>query len=460
MIVFLELLMGGGDTILLLFCIFRCFELYWSLNNIMCMKVLTYLFLLFSLSSFAQKGPGGVSSNLVLWLDATEITGVDGQQINNWPDKSQNPISLNSTKGASLDLNSVNGLNSLHFNGNNQYYEAAFAGKLTPPSFTIFTTNRIQNSNDYKAVISNRDDQVNGTQGYILYGSPNNNRWEYWTGNFNTAWQPIAPGVSTLNDWSSQTLIYKPYNYTNVNNKNKSFYINNFFRGSEHHLIDHNTNKPLRIGAGYNEANPQYFFKGDMTEIIMYNTVLNTAQITIVNNYLSAKYDFTLDNNDFYTMDDSGYDYDYDLVGIGRDNNANQHLSSIGTGLLSINKTSLSNNQYLFIASNRLSTDFTDYNDTPPCFIRTKRMWGVSNIASVGAVNLEFNISISIPANTYNEIYIIIDSNHNGDFSDEIPIKGVLNAYKCNFNNIQLNDTDSFSLAIKHIAIKTNPIVT
>jgi len=419
------------------------------------MRCILVLLLFVSSLSFGQKGPGGVSSNVVLWLDATEISGNNNQIITNWPDKSNSPITLTGHNSVRLKTNSVNRLNSLYFNGTSQYFQAPFASKLTPGNLSIFTVNRISSTSSHKAVISNRDDRPgNSTQGYILYGAPSNNHWQFWTGNTSASWLPVSSGVSTAYNWASQTMVYKSYYSFNPN---KWLYVNNASRGSARHRMNHNTDKPFRIGAGYNEGGAQYFFKGYMTEIIMYNTAVNSAQMTIVNNYLSAKYGFSLSSKDYYTMDNSGYDYD--VTGIGKDNNSNQHRSSTGTGMISISKNKLKDGQYLFTGSNREYTAFNNYDSGPACYICMDRVWGVTNRNNLKKVKLSFQFTISKPSNVSDEVYIIIDRNKNGVYTDETPIKrSSQTGNTVTFNNIQLNNGETFTLAVKGDEIKTQEI--
>jgi len=419
------------------------------------MRYILLILLLVNMVSYGQKGPGGVSSNIVLWLDATEISGNNNQIINNWVDKSNSPITLTGHNSIRLQTNYVNRQNALYFNGTSQYFQAPFASKLTPSNLSIFTVNKISSTGSYKAVLSNRDDKWGAsTQGYILYGVPSSNHWQFWTGNYSEAWRPVSSGISTVNSWSSQTMVYKPYN---TNNPNKWLYVNNLSRGSARHLMNHNTDKPFRIGAGYNEGGAQYFFKGYMSEIIMYNTAVNSAQMTIINNYLSAKYGFALSSKDYYTMDNSGYDYD--VTGIGRDNRTNQHRSSTGTGIISISRNSLKDGQYLFTGSNREYTVFNNYNLGPACYICMDRIWGVTNRGGVKKVSLSFNFTISKPSNVSDEVYIIIDRNKNGDYNDETPIRRSSQAGNIvTFNGIQLNNGETFTLAVKGDEITTQDI--
>ncbi|GAH61745.1 unnamed protein product [marine sediment metagenome] len=83
-----------------------------------------------------------------------------------------------------------------------------------------------------------------------------------------------------------------------------------------------NTASGGTIIGGYNEgANAE--LNGDIVELFVYNTELNNAQRIIIENYLGAKYNLTV-ANDNYDYQNTHY---YDLAGIGRIDASNQHTA-------------------------------------------------------------------------------------------------------------------------------------
>src|SRR5690606_10594300 len=77
-------------------------------------------------------------------------------------------------------------------------------------------------------------------------------------------------------------------------------------------------------------------WNGDIAEVIVFTTELNAAQRIIIDNYLAAKYGFTLGANDIYTMDNPGNgNYDYEVAGIGRSGSL-EHTNSQGTGIVRV----------------------------------------------------------------------------------------------------------------------------
>lgn len=69
-----------------------------------------------------------------------------------------------------------------------------------------------------------------------------------------------------------------------------------------------------------NRDNTGTSIEGGLSEIIVYDRVLNAAERTITNNYLSSKYNLTLTAGDVYDGDTPGhFDFDHDVFGIGND---------------------------------------------------------------------------------------------------------------------------------------------
>src|SRR5690606_36115807 len=151
--------------------------------------------------------------------------------------------------------------------------------------------------------------------------------------------------IYTTGSWALQNMFYQ-----NPSNQ-KSLFIDNTTSVTNSQGMDANNTRGFRIGAGRNEQAADYFFSGQISEIIMYNAVLNNAERIIVNNYLAAKYGLTLAAaNDIYTMDNPGNrNFDYNVAGIGQANDGSNHTDSQGTGIVRINNPrNLNNNDFLF----------------------------------------------------------------------------------------------------------------
>jgi hypothetical protein len=397
------------------------------------------------------KGPGGVgnpngSSDLVLWLNADNI----GNSNTFFADQSGYGFDFNSGVGATLNSNDTNGYNSYSFDGSSNYFQHPFETILNPKNISIFSTSNVSPSGSYKAVYSSRtSSDANGRTGFILYSRPTSNNWHFWNGN-GLGWDTLGNITSTENTWSSQSCFFQ--NKTN----GKKLYSNNQLDSQDTHNYVNNLTGNFRVGAGRNEnTTPQYYFLGKISEIIMFNSITNDAQKTIINNYLSAKYNFSLSNNDFYTQDDTANgNYDHNVAGIGQATNGSRHVDAQGTGIIHINSPStLSNDTYLFWGEKTKNPtyDFATINATT---VRLNSKWHVSKRNDLGTVSVSFN-EAAIITNTLKCGKMNFVVANNDTFSGATTYPLTLNAGVYTATNVNFTDGDYFTLEYKE-----NPTTT
>ncbi|MEJ0054311.1 MAG: hypothetical protein WDN75_00860 [Bacteroidota bacterium] len=170
--------------------------------------------------------------------------------------------------------------------------------------------------------------------------------------------------------------------------------------------------------------------------MIVYYSALNDAQMIVVNNYLSAKYNTPLAANDFYTMDEpTNGNFDYDVAGIGMVDGSNFHNDSQGTGFVRIQYPSnLENGEYFFWGHNNLAAQANNTADVPAgVTARFDRVWRVSETGEVGTLDLLFDLSglpdfSSLPTcDAASSIRLLVDTNNDGLFADQTPISGATN---------------------------------
>ncbi|WP_299103932.1 hypothetical protein [uncultured Tenacibaculum sp.] len=355
-----------------------------------------YIYLLFTLLFpicflGAQTGPGGVGTvgggtSLVLWLRPQSA----GNTNSLWVDSSGRGFDFGDGNGAVLNTADINGYNSYSFNGSSNYFEKSFESVLNPNTFSVFSATNVTSSGGFKAVVSNRDDPSGApTRGFILYSRPGTNRWDFWTGRDAGPWQTTGNSLSTSGSWAVQNLFYE-----NTASNNKRLFINNTLNQTSSHSMTLNTIRPFRVGAGRNEnLTPNYYFNGRIGEIIMFDVLLNDAERTIINNYLSAKYNFTLTSNDLYNEDTSTGDFDHKVAGIGQASDGSNHTDSQGTGIIRINTPSnLNNNEYLFWGEDQINSGYT-FSTVAPANkrYRVNTKWRVSETGDVGTVTFSVN---------------------------------------------------------------------
>ncbi len=381
-------------------------------------------------------GPGGVgstdgNSSLIMWMDANELNASNGSTVTNWTDKSGYGNNFTNGNGATFVANAQNGMAALEFNGSSNYFEHPFSSDLTPQDITLIAANKIYSSNTYKAVYSNRDDPPgSATRGYILYSHPNSNQMRFWTGRQNSSWHQTSSQTNLNNVWASQAIRY------NSSISQKKIYIKGTLKKTQTSTVAPNSQRPIRIGAGRNESSsPNYYFKGQMGELIVFNEVLNSTQLLLIENYLSSKYDYSIGSNELFTMDDAANgNFDHDVAGIGKVGSGDEHLDAQGSGIVRIqNPSSIDAGEFLLWGHNNDSLTLSNTTDIPNSInARVERIWRANEISTNNSPNADVGtISISFDASSFHtsgssSLVLLIDTDNDGIFSDETEINGAI----------------------------------
>jgi len=378
---------------------------------------------LFTLNLYSQTGPGGVGSSATnkLWLDANRGVTLTGANLSSWADQSGNANTA-TPSGASARptfvAGSVNGFPSLDFDGVNDELLVADNAGLDVTSWHIFMVVIVDVQKNYNAwMVKGNDSQENFE--LLSYSDGNLHTPIVYTDATRTT-PSAAAGQATTTEFN-----IIEYSYTST--VGRDAYKNN---GAT--IITDNENKtPLNnnfeIYIG-NERGTSRFVDGDIAEVIIYNTRLNSAQRIIVNNYLAAKYNKTLTNNDVYDEDAAGFDFD--VAGIGRIDASNLQNDSRGSGIVRIlNPNDLGDDEFLIWGHDNGVLSATNTTDIPATIqARSNRIWRVSernstnaSNANVGDVDIQFDFS-GLGAITAGDLRLLIDTDNDGSFADETPI--------------------------------------
>lgn len=145
------------------------------------------------------------------------------------------------------------------------------------------------------------------------------------------------------------------------------------------------------LGAAWDDSDP---FNGSIAELIQFRKTLNSAQQIIINNYLAAKYDLPLNDNDLYSFRNS---FHFDVAGIGRVDENNQHTKAQSAGILAVSSASdLDNGEFLFFGHD--NGDFQSWttvnvpeNDTN--IVRLERLWRIDIEGDPGTVTFTLDKS-------------------------------------------------------------------
>ncbi len=384
-------------------------------------------------------GPGGVqaidgASELQLWLvadtncytDAGITQATNNDDIQQWNDLSgfnNHAIQTIGTVKPSLSTNQLNGFSSLTFNDNDERMLAA--GLSTSDEATLFVVVR------HTSLLNVNDGIIHAApSGSAFSTSGSSKTIGMWTQVAdNQIWGRGVQSNNSIRSLPSNTALSLNQFYVisqNYDGTNISQYVDGTLAGSTTYDGTLNSWTDFGIGRQGNES-----LNGDIAEIIVHTSSVNSAQKIIIENYLAAKYDLSLTTSDLYDEDDNG-NYDFEVAGIGRVDASNIHNDAQGTSIVRIlNPTDLGNDEFLIWGHDNGTLSATNSSDIPATIVaRFDRVWRVSernaaNSASVdvGSVDLRWDLS-SFSSINVADLRLLIDVNNNGNFNDEVPISG------------------------------------
>ena len=354
--------------------------------------------------SLGFTGPGGVGNATYnkLWLRADDLTAVgNGNPVSNWTDASGNNNNATQAGGSRpvWVTNVINSRPAVRFDGVNDHYPGVFTVSAQNSSmFTVFSANHTGSASPDGPVWQYNDASINS--GFFPRYS-NGNQFVATTA---AGWITKATTFSQ-NVWYTTTVLYK----TGVTELWQNGTLN-----------DNAATNSISLGSftiGRRNVGTTNYFKGDISELIYYNTPLNTAQHIIVNNYLAAKYGLTI-ANDKYAYETT---HAYEVAGIGREDAANMHTAAQSAGILKVsNPGSLADNDYLIFGHDNASIISWTTTEAPNGGINTYRIareWKFCKTGTVGTVSLTVDTTL-LPARPlgYNQFVIWVDAD--GDFSN------------------------------------------
>jgi len=405
----------------------------------------------------AQTGPGGVGSSAtnVLWFDANKGVTIAGGGVDQWADQSGNS-KVATANGASARpsfvASAVNGFPTFDFDGTNDELWVPDDATLDLTTWHFFMLVKPDVAKSYNAwMVKGNDGQENFE--ILSYNTNNIHTPIYFTDATRGAPSTGNNVISTANfaivEYSYSSAIGRDV-YVNGNNQftdnvNKTPQVNNF-----------------SLYIGNEKATAGRFVDGDISEVVAYNTVLNSVQRIIVNNYLSAKYDIALGSNDIYTMDNSGNgNFDFEVAGIGRVNASNIQNDAQGTGIVKINNPSgLGDGEYLIWGHDNVSVNANNVTDVPVGVqARMSRMWRASEVGEVGNIDISIDLA-GLGSVTASDLCILIDTDNDGVLTDETPTFGAVlvggTVYR--WSGIDIDDAQRFSFGTSNSAATPMPI--
>lgn len=367
-------------------------------------------------------GPGGVghsdgSSNLKLWLDASKGTTLAGSNLTNWSDQSGNGNSAISPSLAASPLlasSDVNGYPSLNFDGINDELRVAHNTNLNLTKWDIFVVTKANVNKDYNAIMAKGVDSQENYE-FLTYG----------TGDFHT---PLYFTDGSRTFANSSTGLYSTTNFDLFEYSFSSAAGRDVYKNNTSIITDNDNKTPQTnnqsLYIGNENGTTNRFLNGRISELFIFNTPLNNAQRIIINNYLSAKYNQTLANNDIYSHDDFGNgDFDHNVAGIGQASDGSSHFDSQGTGIVRIsNPTITGDNRFLFWGEETKNPTYNFSTNTTNFTEQLNSRWRVSRQGNLGRVTVSFDISSMnlTGKQSCSPLQLVVDNNY--DFSSPTDI--------------------------------------
>lgn len=432
------------------------------------MKYVIFGFLLIqSICFFSQKGPAGIgntngNSSLKIWLRAEDINAdnstnnpSNGTTIESWADFS----------GYGNDLTQNNTANRPSYNTTGSFDAVTFNANLLEPQFMIITN--IQGIYRDASVFFVLNPEKNGKSNALFNHPISSLRVAQWE-------DTDVIGYTQYEERDYTSSIASPFESNSIisfhkNNNSTSLQVRSNSNTENINIEFSSRGIPIatlgRASVGADEAS------GDFYEIIFFDDRVNNAQRIIIENYLSAKYSSIAIPVKIYNEDsESAGNYDFDVAGIGKIQNTNQQLDSQGTGIIRVlNAEDLDNNEFFMWGHDNGALTFTENINAPSSVIsRLERTWRVSETnrngspVDVGAVELRFDLN-GLANLSERNICLLVDTDNDGDFNDETPIKNPINLGSgiYSFTSVTaIGDNCRFTLGQAPLTIITNRRIT
>ncbi len=308
-------------------------------------------------NAYAQNAPAAIGNTsgsdgnpkLLFWLVADSIQGLnDGDDVSSWTDLSGNNISFGASGASGTVLpkfadGAFNGHDAVRFSSNSASVTSALVHKPFDNFFTDqFTVFVVMNTSD-------------GGSGVLSYNTSS-------ADNEFLLFDPSALRIFVNSSNKSSGIAYNDGNNTilftrwkssggNVNAERDGG--NSTYSSTLQNGATLEQSGCLAIGGeqdaydgGYQEDQA---FDGDIAEVIVYASYLNTAEKTIIDNYLNLKYGITI-ADDKYTANDAAYIYGF--TGIGQESDGYRQKSGSDGFYVEASLGVLDDGEYAMFAHN------------------------------------------------------------------------------------------------------------
>ncbi|NBC86435.1 MAG: T9SS type A sorting domain-containing protein [Bacteroidetes bacterium] len=370
---------------------------------------------------FGAIGPGGVgdASTLALWLSPTDGITEDGSnRVSNWADLSGNGRDVAQSSAGdrpAFNTTTVNGLAVPEFDGSGQFLSNTDGTDdfLTgEDAFTLFAVTRSNQTGYDQAFFDTEAPDNNDDELGVRYDDFGNNsgRDDILKLGITTSGSQGAQQLETstsIGGRATQVMNDRVYGVRWTTGSDLQFYMDGV-EDADPDLDNAAATGTLTgandiyIGIGTKGATGSTGWNGAIGDVIAYREPLGTTRLTIVQNYLSAKYGIDLNTAngavDVYAGDTgSNGDYDRGVFGIGRTSAGDFHSAAQADGLRFDLTTGFEDGDYLLAghATPTNSVNTADISGPAGLAARMDRVWYVDATNAGSALTTSFRFDLS-----------------------------------------------------------------
>lgn len=401
---------------------------------------------LLSLFVFMQthaQAPGGVSTNLKLWLkaDVGTNTTTNGAVVSQWDD--QGPAAKNASQGTPanqpLYKDGTAGVNfnpAISFDGTNDYLANTAGGFYSQQYYLVLVNHELIDKGPGQTPFS----------GFVAGGASDVTGFHFGDVTARHNNEVVSHNISHSGIWGSAftsataSIAANSANVFSVRNTAANNGTNIYQNGGQIDNTDANafaevTDTDYKIGENANFARP---FNGKVAEVITFSARNSDADKSKIESYLALKYGIHLETNYVSSAGTTIWDktanaaYHNDVTGIGQDDNATllqkQSASSndatLAIGLTSVASTNALNsttfpadNSFLIWGHNGASASIAT--TVTPQLKRMARVWKVANVGNITDVMVRLANSYFTGPVTESPV-LIISNDATIDANDQI----------------------------------------
>lgn len=442
------------------------------------------LLLCFAAPSWAA-APDDINANMRVWFDAYDINGNDdfsdnpgnGSTIVTWMDKSGQGRHISHPTASRRPFLTTSATNyGVKFSGAQRLFRAANIWTGTVDDIDIFAATSTDVRTNSWLVSSSEVGPANPTR-RIGTHVPWSNSNVYWDrGNCCGSSRlngivPILIGTNTKYLWNfyaSSSANNAPFNPSRrmvvMQNGNNSLSNNN--------SDSYASASTDMFGIGARPNSDSDFFNGTIGETILYQRTLNSAERSILNSYLFARWRVPgILNDDQYAGDSGAIAYYYHVGGIGRTSGGSGGAVTTGTSRgLTIGYVSGGNNRYLLAGLQSLTPPIGTVLANIPATVasRAARDWYLDRSPNNGSDSstLTFDLSaMGITADTCEQFALLFRASNAGNFAvlQQATVAGTTVSYTVNspadgFYTIgRVAAAPAFKLR-KNVSVESDPV--